>query len=81
MSPDVSVCIPVYNGENYIEQAVRSALMCDPSEVIVYSDGSSDRTCDIVLRIGDARVSLIEADRNMGIGHARYRCIEEAACR
>ncbi|MBD0395800.1 MAG: glycosyltransferase, partial [Microcoleus sp. C1-bin4] len=45
-TPQVSVIIPVYNGDRYIVQAVESALSQTFSdlEIIVVDDGSSDRT-------------------------------------
>ena len=42
--PLVSIVIPVYNGANYLGQAIESALgqTYEPKEVIVVDDGSSD---------------------------------------
>lgn len=49
-SPLVSVIIPVYNGEKYIEEAVQSVLnqTYSPIEIIVINDGSTDRTLGIL---------------------------------
>ena len=45
----VSIIIPVYNGEKYILQAVISALnQTIPCEVIVVNDGSTDKTHDLL---------------------------------
>ena len=55
--PLVSIIIPVYNGQNYIREAIDSALGQTYSniEIIVINDGSSDngKTEEIVLSYGD----------------------------
>ena len=46
MNPKVSIVIPVYNGENYMKEAIDSALAqtYDNCEIIVVNDGSTDHT-------------------------------------
>ena len=50
MNPTVSVIMPAYNGERFIEEAVRSIL--DQSfkdlELIVVDDGSEDGTKQVL---------------------------------
>lgn len=50
--PLVSICIPTYNGEKYIEEALISAINQTYSnlEIIVSDDNSTDKTLDIVNR-------------------------------
>lgn len=52
----VSVIIPVYNGEKYLEEAIESLLeqTYAPIEIIVVNDGSLDRTQDVVSKYRDA---------------------------
>ena len=47
--PFLSVLIPVYNGEDYLADAIESALNqpCDDLEVVVANDGSTDRSLEI----------------------------------
>lgn len=47
--PLVSVVIPVYNGEQYLEEALRSVFnqSYSPLEVVMVNDGSTDRSADI----------------------------------
>mgnify|MGYP001027688257 CR=1 FL=1 len=55
MNPKVSIVIPVYNGEDYIREAIDSALSqtYENCEVIVVNDGSTDNTEAIVTSYGD----------------------------
>ena len=50
MKLDISLYIPVYNGESTIESVLKSALNLDPgpSEIIVINDGSTDNTLEIL---------------------------------
>ncbi len=49
-NPLVSIIIPVYNGANYVEEAIKSALAqtYKKIEVVVINDGSTDKTEEIV---------------------------------
>lgn len=51
----ISIVIPTYNGEKYVEQAIRSALaQTKPAaEIIVSDDNSTDRTLDICKSYSD----------------------------
>ena len=55
MSDKVSIIIPVYNGENYIREAIDSALnqTYRNIEVLVINDGSKDNTEKIALSYGN----------------------------
>ena len=87
----VSVVIPTFNREGFIEQCVVSALQQSkkPDEVIVVDDGSSDKTWDVLRTLGfsdskEERNSLryifqrnkgVSAARNQGIKAAKFRYI------
>jgi glycosyltransferase involved in cell wall biosynthesis len=84
--PLVSVVIPVYNAEKYIEQTIRSVLQQTEQdfEIIVLSDGSKDSSGDIIksLQQVDKRLvyitktnSGVSDTRNMGIGKAKGKYI------
>lgn len=77
--PYVSVVIPVYNEEQYIEACLASVLdqdyPADRYEVIVADGGSSDRTRDIVMSVAarNANVRLIDnpgRTQAAGLNHA-----------
>ena len=54
-NPLVSIVIPVYNGANYVAEAIESALKQSYKniEIIVVNDGSTDNTEKIVKKYGD----------------------------
>lgn len=58
--PQISIVIPVYNGEKTILETIQSVLdqTFTDLEIIVINDGSSDRTAAVVQQIIDPRVSL-----------------------
>lgn len=71
-SPDplVSVLMTVYNGQRYVEEAVRSVLRQDLTdlELVVVDDGSTDRTPEIVRRIAtEDRRLRVHTQPNRGI--------------
>lgn len=57
---DVSVVMPVYDGEAFVERAVRSVLAQDAAlGSICVDDGSSDHSADVTSAIGDPRIRLL----------------------
>lgn len=74
----VSVILPVFNGERFLEEAIRSVYAQDgaPIELLVIDDGSTDSSSEIVGTVApDARV--IEQE-NTGPAAARNRGLSEA---
>lgn len=67
--PAATIVIPVYNGTNYVAQAIDSALaQTVPVEVVVVDDGSTDGTAALVRGYGE-KVRLIQ-QTNQGVGAA-----------
>lgn len=75
-NPLVSIVIPVYNGENYMREAIDSALLQTyPNiEIIVVNDGSTDNTREIALSYGD-KIRYFEKE-NGGVSTALNTAIE-----
>ena len=80
-SPLVSVIIPAYNAEKFIERTLHSVLSqtYQNLEVIVVDDGSQDRTAEIVRSIAeqDRRVILLQ-QANSGVAAARNLGIQKS---
>jgi cellulose synthase/poly-beta-1,6-N-acetylglucosamine synthase-like glycosyltransferase len=79
--PVMSVVIAAHNEEHVIGQRVDNCLELawptDKLEVVVVSDGSTDRTDEIVRGFSDPRVKLVRTDR-VGKSLAQNRAIAEA---
>ena len=56
--------MPVYNREGLITNAIKSVLnqTYKNFELIIIDDGSSDKTCENILKIKDKRIKLIRKD-------------------
>jgi len=74
-SPLVSVVIPVYNAEKYIEEALESILnqTYKNLEIIVSNDGSTDNSIAKVKKYKDKRIQIVEAPKNQGVSAALNR--------
>ena len=70
----ISVVIPLYNKEAYIERALRSVSEQSTKidEVIIVDDGSTDKSIQVLDILKD-KIShkLISLKKNMGVSHAR----------
>ena len=79
-SPVVSILIPCYNSEEYVSEAIESALAQDygPTEIIVVDDGSTDGSREEVREYSD-RVGLLENEENRGEAYTCNRAIQEAS--
>lgn len=69
-TPLISIGLPVYNGQNFIAQAIESLLAQDLAdfELIVSDNASTDGTEEICCSLAkhDARIRYLRSDRNRG---------------
>lgn len=79
-TPMVSVCIPTYNGERFIENAIKSVLMQTYTdfELLIIDDASTDKTVDIINSFIDNRIRLLKNDKNIGMVSNWNRCLDES---
>jgi glycosyltransferase involved in cell wall biosynthesis len=75
----VSIVIPLYNKEREVGRAIGSVLSqtFQDFEIVVVNDGSTDGGPNIVRKIGDPRIRIIDQE-NAGASSARNRGIIEA---
>lgn len=78
MKEKVSVIIPIYNKEKYIQKCIDSLIAqnYDNLEIVAVNDGSSDGSVNVLNRYGD-RIKLINVEnggaaraRNIGLSNA-----------
>ncbi len=76
----VSVCLPTYNGADYIEEALHSILnqTYEDFELLVVDDHSTDATLDIVKSFSDPRIQIHRNPERLGIPANWNRCLELA---
>lgn len=76
----LSIIVPVYGVEQYIEECIASLLVPerDDYEIIVVNDGTKDRSMEIIKsRFCDPRIRVVNQD-NQGLSAARNHGIREA---
>ena len=75
----ISVVIPVYNQEKYIERCLRSVLNQniekDTYEIIVVNDGSTDNSLKILNKYSNV-INLINSEYNKGLPAALNKAIQ-----
>ena len=62
----ISVCIPVFNGENYIKESIESVLdQTEQSfELIIADNCSTDRTLEIAAEYNDHRIRVCKNEKS-----------------
>jgi glycosyltransferase involved in cell wall biosynthesis len=86
LKPQISICIPTYNGEKFIAKTIQSVLDQTFSnfEIVVSDDGSTDKTLEIVRSFSDPRIVRVdslsrvgaEANWNNSVANARADLIK-----
>jgi glycosyltransferase involved in cell wall biosynthesis len=81
-SPSVSVCLPVFNGEKFVQEAIHSILTqtFEELELVITDNASTDATPDICKEFAakDSRVRYFRGDVNRGLAWNFNRAFELA---
>ena len=85
MKYDVTIGIPIYNVENYIDRTLKSALAQSyPNiEFLIVDDGSTDNSVNIVRQFQTSKsrgkdINILQISQNRGPAYARNQIIEHA---
>lgn len=82
--PKISVILPVYNGQDYLPEAINSVLIQSASdfELIIIDDGSTDGSAAIIKKLDDPRIRFFQQSNkglavtlNMAISLSRGKYI------
>lgn len=80
--PLLTVIIPCYNVEKYVENCVRSIMgqSYDNIEIICVDDASPDNSIEILTRLAteDNRIKIVRHEKNKGLFYARLTGVSEA---
>lgn len=78
--PEISVIMPVYNGEGYLREAIESVL-CQTFgdfELIIINDGSTDSSERIIKSFDDGRIVYLRNETNLKLISTLNRGVEVA---
>ncbi|AIC96099.1 glycosyltransferase family 2 protein [Shouchella lehensis] len=64
-----SVCMAVYNGEKHVKIQLESILeqLSIEDEIVIVNDNSTDSSLNIINKINDNRIKVINNDENIGV--------------
>ncbi len=68
MDPLLSVILPVYNCERFVEECIESILgqTFSDFELLIYNDGSTDNSLEKIGKFNDPRIILFNSETNKG---------------
>jgi len=77
--PLLSICIPVYNGEKYIDNCLKTLISMKDVEIIIVDDGSQDNSLKQLNSYKDKYSNIIlKSQTNAGQSEARNKALELA---
>jgi len=80
-TPAITVALPVYNGERFLAESIRSikAQTFEDFEVIAVLDGCTDRSEGILMDMRDERFLVVKKERNEGLAAALNHALADAS--
>jgi glycosyltransferase involved in cell wall biosynthesis len=79
--PTVSVIIPSYNHEKFIQECIQSVLAqtFQDFEIIITDDASTDNTVEIIRSFDDTRIKVFTSKKNQGASVTANNCISHSS--
>ena len=80
MKIPLTILLPVYNGQQYLNQCIDS-ILCqayDDYELLIIDDCSIDNSKDIINNYNDNRITFIENEHNIGLTSTLNKGIQQA---
>lgn len=67
--PQISVLLPVFNAEKYLEKALQSLLnqSFQNFEIVAMDDGSTDGSVEVLKKFSDPRIRIEKNEKNLGL--------------
>jgi glycosyltransferase involved in cell wall biosynthesis len=77
-SPQITLCLPIYNAERFLADSIHSirTQTLEDFMVIAVLDGCTDRSEEILMDLKDERFTVIKKERNEGVVAASNLVIE-----
>jgi glycosyltransferase involved in cell wall biosynthesis len=68
-APLVSICIPVYNSEKYIKEAIECCInqTYKNLEIVISDNCSTDKTIELIKSYNDSRIKIYHNETNQGL--------------
>ncbi len=78
-NPLVSILLNCYNAEKFISIAIESVLnqTYNNWELIIWDDGSTDKTLEVVKRFKNEKIFIYEHKENLGLGKSRIAAVKK----
>jgi len=73
----LTVFMPVYNGENYLQAAINSILAqsFQDFELLIIDDGSTDRSAEIIRSFDSKKIRFLQNEQNKGLIFTQAKAI------
>lgn len=80
MAPCISVILPVWNGQDYVQECIRSVLRqsLPEFELLIGDDGSTDASPHLVMPFNDSRIRYFRSEGNAGLFKNLNRLLAQA---